>query len=226
MYKKYNFEDSLSIIDEIKNLNVPEFIYTDGIANFINNRNSPMFAKAACLCVKFEGVEESEIKIYACLYSEISSIMKSADTHLITQYEGNTLISIYNTRLKINIEELIDIAAKINSITEIITYKFSKELGPKKISACIGIHYGNTYFVNGDCAEGTKSIIAYGPSRNEAIKLAKTSNSNSGKTLISSSVYQNLSDSYQKFFNHNTDTDTYTASLINTVMSKWIEKVK
>lgn len=223
MYKKYNFEDSLAIIDEIKDLNIPEFIYTDGIANFTNNRNSPMSAKATCLCVRFEGVEESDVKIYACLYSEISSIMKSADTHLITQYEGNMLIGIYNTRLKINIEELIDIAAKINSITEIITYKFSKELGSKEISACIGIHYGNTYFVNGDYAEGTKSTIAYGPSRNEAIKLAKTSN-NSGKTLISPTVYQNLSDSYQKFFNYSND--TYTAILINTVMSNWLEKVK
>ena len=223
MYKKYNFEDSLAIIDEIKVLNIPEFIYTDGIANFTNNRNSPMSAKATCLCVRFEGVEESDVKIYACLYSEISSIMKSANTHLITQYEGNMLIGIYNTRLKINIEELIDIAAKINSITEIITYKFSKELGSKEISACIGIHYGNTYFVNGDYAEGTKSTIAYGPSRNEAIKLAKTSN-NSGKTLISPTVYQNLSDSYQKFFNYSND--TYTAILINTVMSNWLEKVK
>ena len=223
MYKKYNFEDSLSIIDEIKDLNIPEFIYTDGIANFTNNRNSPMSAKATCLCVRFEGVEESDVKIYACLYSEISSIMKSADTHLITQYEGNMLIGIYNTRLKINIEELIDIAAKINSITEIITYKFSKDLGSKEISACIGIHYGNTYFVNGDYAEGTKSTIAYGPSRNEAIKLAKTSN-DSGKTLISPTVYQNLSDSYQKFFNYSND--TYTAILINTVMSNWLEKVK
>ena len=208
MYKKYNFEDSLSIIDEIKDLNIPEFIYTDGIANFTNNRNSPMSAKATCLCVRFEGVEESDVKIYACLYSEISSIMKSADTHLITQYEGNMLIGIYNTRLKINIEELIDIAAKINSITEIITYKFSKDLGSKEISACIGIHYGNTYFVNGDYAE---------------IKLAKTSN-DSGKTLISPTVYQNLSDSYQKFFNYSND--TYTAILINTVMSNWLEKVK
>lgn len=223
MYKKYNFEDSLAIIDEIKDLNIPEFIYTDGIANFTNNRNSPMSAKATCLCVRFEGVEESDVKIYACLYSEISSIMKSADTHLITQYEGNMLIGIYNTRLKINIEELIDIAAKINSITEIITYKFSKDLGSKEISACIGIHYGNTYFVNGDYAEGTKSTIAYGPSRNEAIKLAKTSN-DSGKTLISPTVYQNLSDSYQKFFNYSND--TYTAILINTVMSNWLEKVK
>ena len=223
MYKKYNFEDSLAIIDEIKVLNIPEFIYTDGIANFTNNRNSPMSAKATCLCVRFEGVEESDVKIYACLYSEISSIMKSANTHLITQYEGNMLIGIYNTRLKINIEELIDIAAKINSITEIITYKFSKELGSKEISACIGIHYGNTYFVNGDYAEGTKSTIAYGPSRNEAIKLAKTSN-NSGKTLISPTVYQNISDSYQKFFNYSND--TYTAILINTVMSNWLEKVK
>ena len=231
MITQYNFEDSLKLIDEIKDLALSDFVYTMGKENFKGNKNAPLLAQTSCVCVRIGEFNKKlsgfEIKAYSCLFSVITAILKSASTHLFTQYEGDLIISFFNTRFKTNIEELIDIAAKINSITEVICHKFANP-DSGSISCSIGIDYGATYFVDSSYADTDARIVAFGPVRESSISLARKPDKTDGNIYIHEVIHKNLSEAYKQFFSADQTEEIpfYFANLINTAMSSWLKNEK
>lgn len=221
----YDFKNSLSVIDSIKDSGLTDFVYTYGRDNFKNNGNLPFQAKVACITVKIKnGRSESDdstyLKILGCLYSEISVIIQSTNTHLLTQYGEDTIIGLYNTRFKVNIEELIRIAAKITSITKVINVKFNSN----DFQCCVGIDYNIAYIVDGAYSEERSTLVASGPA---LINSKKIISLDASTIFITKQIHQNLSESYTKFFreleNCNEEFSVYTANLINTQMETWIK---
>lgn len=229
MPTKYIFENSLVNIDEIKSIDVPEFIYSGGQDNFKERKSSPLSANAACLCVKIikehitDDYSDHYLKLICCIYSEISAIMESSETHLFTQYESDFLVSFYNTRFKINIEELIDIAAKISSLTEVINKSFY-DLKDQMVRCQIGIDYNTTYFIDGSYSRNMSHMLALGPSRRHATDLLDKAISSKKDIIISATIYKNLSDRYKNFFSIDIANQFYSANLVNTAIDKWLQK--
>ena len=169
---------------------------------------------------------EANLRVLRTFLSEAVAILASHKFCVDIIVLGTRLTGVFSTPFKINIEALIDKAAMINSLAQIISRK-AKGMGLPEITVRIGIDYGEAMlmrFGRYTATETMPSALAWmGRPVKKASELIDMPNGD-WNIWISWAVYHNLSDAYTKFFHHVEEFGAYGADIINTIMKNWLNK--
>lgn len=166
-------------------------------------------------------------KMYSAFLSECVAIMNSENNCKEISINGDCVWGVFNTPYKSDIDEVISVSAKLNSMIKILNYKLRKK-GYSEISIGIGIDYGRALMVKaGYSGSGINDIIWMGDVVNSACHLCNKAGRDFRKVIIiSKTVYDNLNEHNQGLFSSYLDgwTTRYEGNIINTGMEEWYDK--
>lgn len=164
-------------------------------------------------------------KIYRCFLSECVAIINSTTNCKEINIHGDCVWGVFETQYKADVEAVINVAAKLSSLINILNYKLKKKKY-NTINVGIGIDYGRALMVKaGYSGSGINDIIWMGDVVNKACHLANSAGRNIRKsTIISSIVYSNLKEDTQELFSKfydNNFSENYEGNIINLDMEEW-----
>lgn len=163
-------------------------------------------------------------KMYRAFLSECVAIMNAEYNCKEISINGDCVWGVFDTPYKSDIDGVISVAAKLNSMVKILNYKLRKK-GYSEISVGIGIDYGRALMVKaGYSGSGINDVIWMGDVVNSACHLCNKAGRDYRKVIIISKVvYDNLNEHNQGLFSSYLDgwTTRYEGDIINTVMEEW-----
>lgn len=234
----YKFDDSLDRIDRILDGYIKPLDIKD--ANEIKRAKIDLSPKTGAyvigtvLVITFF-VESNvklinKLKVYRAFTSEVISLLSAnEDCEDIYTY-GNKIIAIFDTPFKNKIEKVIDNAASICSLTDIINKK-AKNSGYPKIKVSTGVHYGEMLmlsFSEYDARDNhpEKEVQYISPIISRAESLCNRGfEAVTSRIYITDVIFNNLKLDYQKFFKYLDEQKTsYCSNLNNIQMNNWLSK--
>lgn len=166
-------------------------------------------------------------KMYRAFLSECVAIMNAEYDCKEISINGDCVWGVFDTPYKSDIDGVISVAAKLNSMVKILNYKLRKK-EYSEISVGIGIDYGRALMVKaGYSGSGINDVIWMGDVVNSACHLCNKAGRDYRKVIIISKVvYDNLNEHNQGLFSSYLDgwITRYEGDIINTVMEEWYNK--
>ena len=163
-------------------------------------------------------------KIYRCFLSEITAVFNSVDICKEISINGDCVWGVFETPCKSDIDKVFSVAAKLNSLVEILNYKLRKK-GYEEILVGIGIDYGRALMIKaGYSGSGLNDVIWMGDVVNSACHLANEAGRSSYQPILISSVIYNNLNKDNKSLVKSTKIDGneyYHGNIINSNMQKW-----
>lgn len=232
--KNYDFQKSLERLDNILKSNDNDYgengkkipsrdklTYTNGFyvnvsAIFVDIRDSSNLSNTH--------KRPTLAKIYRSFISEVVAIMNSESNCNEISIVGDCISGIFETQTKRDIDNLFDLAAKINTIIKIINCKLTKK-NIKNIKVGIGIDKGRALMIKaGHKGSEINEIVWMGDVVNNASKLCNKANKETScHILISDRIYSDLNN-YNKNLLHYTYSNSYGYNIVNIEMDKWWEE--
>lgn len=166
-------------------------------------------------------------KMYRAFLSECVAIMNSEYNCKEISINGDCVWGVFNTPYKSDIDEVISVSAKLNSMIKILNYKLRKK-GYSEISIGIGIDYGRALMVKaGYSGSGINDIIWMGDVVNSACHICNKAGRNFREVIIISAIiYNNLNEHNKGLFSSYLDGGTirYEGNIIDEDMDKWYDE--
>lgn len=230
----YNFDKSLSRIDEI--LNTQDNSYEE--VNTIPSRDkltytNGFYVNCTALFVDIRGSSSLPQKhrrptlarIYRSYISEIIAIINGNQKCSEINVQGDCVWAIFDSTYKQNIDEVFVTAFSISSIIDVLNCKLKKRK-IEQISIGIGIDYGRALMIKaGYSGSGLNEVVWMGDVVNSACKLCGYGNKSyvDKEIMISSSVYNNLNDENKSFLSWNSSRSCYHGNVVNSSMNNWVQ---
>lgn len=234
---KYDFEKSLSRIDDILNasnssfedmkeiptrdkLTYTNWYYVSCTALFVdirwsselpNNHTKPVLAK-----------------IYRAYISEVVSILNSCSNCKEINIHGDSVWWIFNTPKKADIDEVFSLSAKISSLIDILNYKLEKKKY-KTIQVWIWIDDWTALMIKSWYNwSWINDIVWMWDVVNQASKLCGFWNKSwsDWELMVSKVIYDNLNAENQKLLERNNNRYCYNWNIVNVEMNIWLEEKK
>lgn len=166
-------------------------------------------------------------KMYRTFLSECVAIMNAEADCKEININGDCVWGVFETPDKEQIENIILVAGKLNSMIKILNYKLRKK-DYSEISVGIGIDYGRALMVKaGYSGSGINDVIWMGDVVNTACHLCnKAGRYIRSVIVISSTVYDDLNEEIQKKFSRFSDQyiTRYEGSITNSSMDEWYKE--
>lgn len=163
-------------------------------------------------------------KMYRAFLSECVAIMNAEIDCKEININGDCVWGVFDTPYKSDIDNVISVAAKLNSMIKILDYKLRKK-NYSEISVGIGIDYGRALMVKaGYSGSGINDVIWMGDVVNSACHLCNKAGRDYRKVIvISDVVYNNLNEHNQGLFSSYSDgwVTRYEGDIINISMNDW-----
>lgn len=163
-------------------------------------------------------------KMYRVFLSECVAIMNAECNCKEININGDCVWGVFDTPKKSDVDEVISVAAKLNSMIKILNYKLRKKKY-SEISIGIGIDYGRALMVKaGYSGSGINDLIWMGDVVNSACHLCNKAGRDYRKVIvISDIIYNNINEHNQSLFSSYMDgwTTRYEGNIINTAMDNW-----
>lgn len=227
---QYNFEESLSRIDQMLNIQNLEEVASAQVP-ILSELPVKGGVVTNCSVLQMKMIMPSSaygsfLRVYRAFLSEAIAILSSHNHCVDIAVLGTRLTAVFSTPYKKNIESLIDKAAMANSLAQVVSQK-ARGMGLPDVDIRIGIDYGEALLTRFGVYNASEikpsSLIWYGRPIEKTSKLIETPNDNYN-IWVSGVVYQNLNDEYKKFFHHESEFDCYGADIINIYMKNWLNK--
>lgn len=232
----YDLEKSAERMDDILNSSNSNFTDKDSIPlrSELTFKNG-YYVKVTAIFIDIVGSSDMTdehrrptlAKMYRAFLSECVAIMNSEYNCKEISINGDCVWGVFDTPYKSDIDGVISVSAKLNSMIKILNYKLRKK-GYSEISIGIGIDYGRALMVKaGYSGSGINDIIWMGDVVNSACHLCNKAGRGSRKVIIISKfVYDNLNNDNKKLFSSYLDgwTTGYEGNIINTNMDEWYKK--
>lgn len=167
--------------------------------------------------------ESLTLKIIESFFSEACQIIRNNSSCRDIIVSNLTITAVYNTALKIEIDEVINDLARIRTLIPIIEKKsnITRGLLDIRISAC----YSSLNMTVVESSEIAKRFLWNGDAITTAHQMLDDAANSS--ILISKIVWNNLSESNQKLFTtKNVLSDNYEGNLVNVAMNNWLDSNK
>lgn len=233
----YKVEDSATRIDDI--LNASDNDYKDN-ENNIPTRDKLTYKNGFYVTVTalfIDIVDSSKLtdghkrptlaKMYRAFLSECVAIMNSYTMCKEININGDCVWGVFETPNKSDVDKVIDVAAKLNSMVKILNCKLKKKKY-EEIGIGIGIDDGRALMVKaGYSGSGLNDIIWMGDVVNSACHLSNKAGRNNKKAIvISSKVYDNITEHSQGLFTSILIdyTTYYQGNIIWKPMDKWYDE--
>ena len=163
-------------------------------------------------------------KMYRAFLSDCIAIINAEDICKEVNINGDCVWGVFDTPKKKDIDVVISVAAKLNSMIKILNYKLRKK-SYSEIKIGIGIDYGRALMVKaGYSGSGLNDIIWMGDVVNSACHLCGKAGRNGRKVIvISNTIYSNLNDHNKGLFSSYIDEliTRYEGDIINSSMEDW-----
>ena len=230
-YVNFDFEKSLSRIDEILNASSNEYEEINEIPartnlTFTNGYYVNCTALFIDICGSSNMTEEQKrpvlAKIYRSFISEMVALLNGNYNCKEVNIHGDCVWGVFNTRYKQVIDEVVALSAKVNSLVIAI----NKKLAKKKYLTYqigVGIDYGRALMIKAGYKGSTiNDVVWMGDVVNHACHLASYGNQSfyDETIMISDIIYENISDDLKKYFRYNSTHQCYHGSIINKEMEK------
>lgn len=187
--------------------------------------------KAICLSVNLQyqpisllsggQLSAKQFKVYKLLSSEIAAIINSDERVYEVDFSEGSKLSVILKDANTMLDDVIDLAAKISSLSRIISVKCARK-GFPTTNVAVAIDSGDMYLTR-ECVEesGSDSILWFGKPLLDVTKVSSLVLADN-PILISAAIYERLTDKYKGFFNLNTIVDMYQATLRNNFLAAWM----
>ncbi|RXI44189.1 adenylate/guanylate cyclase domain-containing protein [Clostridium tetani] len=163
-------------------------------------------------------------KMYRVFLSECVAIMNAECNCKEININGDCVWGVFDTPKKSDVDEVISVAAKLNSMIKILNYKLRKKKY-SETSIGIGIDYGRALMVKaGYSGSGINDVIWMGDVVNSACHLCNKAGRDYREVIvISDIIYNNINEHNQSLFSSYADgwTTRYEGNIINTAMDNW-----
>ncbi len=167
-------------------------------------------------------------RIYKSYISELVAVMKCHSKVSEINIEGDCVWGVFDTPYQSDIQELISVSAMISSLIDILNWQYEKK-GYDPISVGIGIDYGRALMIKaGYKGSAINDIVWMGDVVNRASTLCSYGNKSYSdyETMISSIVYDNLTNHDQELFSWNPNRQCYHGNIVNVDMNNWLKEQK
>ena len=165
--------------------------------------------------------------MYRAFLSECVAIMNSWDMCKEININGDCVWGVFETPKKADVDNVISVAAQLNSMIEILNYKLKKKKYDT-ISVGIGIDDGRALMVKaGYSGSGINDIVWMGDVVNTACHLAnKAGREGRDSIVITAQIYSNLNDEHKGMFSSYTDgpITRYEGNIIRKEMETWYKE--
>ncbi len=222
-HKKYELLDSLKRMDEILDRKSEEYLMSRYIPkNGIIEEHKGCFVDCAVLGsrlyfktkdIKLPGVA----KIYDMYINEAKCIL--ADNLLCEKIivHGNSVAGVYNVGDEGFLNDLMDVAGRLSSLTDIINIKIGKTNSPLIGNVC-GLEVGYLYALS----SGAEMDFLGGMlNRVESWIARREDGTNPSGLFISQRVFEGLKKQYQDFFRPTRYERVLLGNVENVGMAKW-----
>lgn len=168
-------------------------------------------------------------KTYRSFISECTAIMNSESICKEINIHGDCVWGVFETPYTPNIDTVFNVAAKLNSLIEMLNYKLRKK-NYSEISVGIGMDYGRALMIKaGYSGSGLNDVIWMGDVVNSACHLSGQAGRDGRKPLVvSSCIYSNLNENNQSlltsFYSFNDWTTMYEGDIVDTTMQEWYDE--
>ena len=166
-------------------------------------------------------------KMYRAFLSECVAIMNSEADCKEININGDCVWGVFETPYKRQVDNVVSVAAILNSMIQILNYKLRKK-DYSEISVGIGIDYGRALMVKaGYSGSGINDVIWMGDVVNTACHLCnKAGRYIRSVIVISNTVYDDLNEEIQKKFSRFSDqyVTRYEGSITNSSMDEWYKE--
>ena len=133
---------------------------------------------------------------------------------------GDDMCCALNTAFQTDINELLELLAKFNSMLNILSRK-GELAGLQTLEWGIGAHYGEAFVAVNRYQIQDERFIWSGLAFQTALELSNMALNDAPNTIYTSDVfYQNLKDKYKELLRKK-DTGIYTANIINRPIKDW-----
>ena len=232
----YNFENSLSRIDDI--LNAGDCNYQD--ADKMPTRDKLTYTNGYyvdCTAIFVDICGSSDMtdvhkrpvlaKIYRAFISEMVAMFNGYSQCREISINGDCVWAVFDTPLKTDVDSAFDAAAQAHSMIDVLNYKLSKKKY-SNIEANIGLDYGRALMVQaGYKGSAINDVIWMGDVVNSACHLCNEERGLFGKIIyLGVDVYNHLCEKYKNLCSKLANRDVYQSGAINVPMNNWLNKQK
>lgn len=166
-------------------------------------------------------------KMYRAFLSECVAIMNSWEMCKEININGDCVWGVFETPKKSDVDNVISVAAQLNSMIKILNYKLKKKKYDT-ISVGIGIDDGRALMVKaGYSGSGINEIVWMGDVVNTACHLAnKAGRGIRDRIIVTEQIYSNLNDKHKEMLSSYTDgtTTRYEGNISRTGMENWYKE--
>lgn len=229
----YDYEESRIRIDEI--LNSADSNYED--KKSVPNRNQLTFNNGFNVdCASmFIDIRESKslsndhtkpvlAKIYKTYISESIAVFRQHSKIKEISIEGDSVWGVFDTPYKSDIDEIIEVCAKLCSLIDTLNIKLKKK-GYSQLRTGIGVSYGSSLLIkSGYRGSGINEVVWIGKVVGEASELCSYGKKSmfDKRVMVCSCIYSNMKESYKEFFNYSSSRGCYEANIIDSEMNDWV----
>lgn len=233
----YKVEDSASRIDDILDANDND--YEDN-KNSIPSRNKLTYKNGYYVNVTalfIDIVDSSKLtdgnrrptlaKMYRAFLSECVAIMNSWEMCKEININGDCVWGVFETPKKSDVDNVISVAAQLNSMVKILNYKLKKK-NYDTIAVGIGIDYGCALMVKaGYSGSGINEVVWMGDVVNTACHLAnKAGRGIRNRIIVTEQIYSKLNDDHKGMLSSYTygTITRYEGNIVRTSMENWYKE--
>lgn len=166
-------------------------------------------------------------KMYRVFLSECVAILNAEISCKEININGDCVWGVFDTPYKRDIDNIVSVAAKLNSMIKILNYKLRKK-NYSEIAIGIGIDYGRALMVKaGYSGSGINDVIWMGDVVNSASHLCNKAGRKGRDTIIISEViYNNLNEDYKREFSIYLEDFVirYESNITNKKMDDWYKE--
>lgn len=234
-YKPYIFLDSFNRIRTI--LNQPDISYTE--QSSLPDRDKLTFtngfyANCSALFIDIRGSSSlpgkyrrpTLARLYRAYISETVAILNSDLYCREVNIVGDGAWAVYNTPRKTDIDDIFNLAARLNSMVRVLNYELGKrKVDPIKVG--IGLSYGRALMIKaGYAGSGINDIVYMGDVVNAAAKLAAHGNETYADRIlmVDDVFYGNMNDHNKELLSWSHMRKCWHGDVINTEMDEWYKQ--
>lgn len=168
-------------------------------------------------------------KIYRSYISECIAVMRGCPVCREISIHGDCVYGIFDIRQKADIDSVFGVAAGLNSLVDILSFKLQKH-GYSRIIGGIGMDQGRVLMIKaGNPGSGVDNILWMGDAVNSACHFSEEAGREGRKTIVvSPAVYEDLSKHNRRqltsYFSSAERRILFEGNASDPVMDKWYEK--
>lgn len=218
--EQYVFEDSIGRINQMMTYSTP-LVRASIPDEDETSEMQPCFVNATVVYVVMKNIGESS-QVMQGFITEASKIARAHENCKDVICAEDRMIILYSTALKAELENALDDAARIRSLSMVVS-KLGRKKGLGPIKANIGMDFGVVEMYKMSQDGFGNSQYAW---RGQAITNAqKNADEASDEIIITRVVWNNLSERNQKLFRmQSVLTENYRGQIVNIMMNNWLNK--